>query len=75
VVLPRLGEAAGTALKVGPAKSRNQIGSKTPALRFFATLFQLKRRPFMATYTPGGSTWATPQAKPKLKKASELAIS
>lgn len=45
--------------------------SKLPVCWFFRTLFQLKKRPFMTTYTPGGSVCTKARALPRLKKPSE----
>src|SRR5579872_7080186 len=48
------------------------IASNTPVSRFLRTRFQSKQRPFIARYTPGGSTWTNDSALPRLKSPSEL---
>ena len=49
-----------------------QTASNTPVSRFFRTLSHAKCCPFIAMYTPGGSTCANESALPRLNNPSEL---
>src|SRR5690349_6818623 len=55
-----------------PRRMAYSRASKKPVLRFFRTRFQGNAVPFIATYTPAGSTWANDSALPRLKSPSEL---
>src|SRR5439155_15802835 len=46
--------------------------SKTPVSRFFRTPSHVKQRPFIAMYTPGGSSCTNDRALPRLNNPSEL---
>ena len=50
----------------------HDVASKIPLSRFLRTRFHAKYCPFIAMYTPGGSTCANDRALPRLKRPSEL---
>ncbi len=51
---------------------RHAVASKMPLSRFLRTRSHAKYCPFIAMYTPGGSTCANDRALPRLKRPSEL---